>query len=73
MDGGFSFVVLESVPLDKLDPAPTDMAAVVQGLLRAAKYLGQAERVVLEAILVDELGLLDANVRFPRVCLVGRS
>ena len=64
MDGGFSLVVLESVPLDELGPAPTDMAAVVQGLLRVAKYLGQAEGVVLEAIPVDELGLLDAMLAF---------
>ena len=66
-------MVLESVPLDELGPAPTDMAAVVQGFLGVAGYLGQAEGVVLQAILLHELGLLDANLRFPRVCLMDRS
>ena len=46
MDGRFSLVVPESVPLDELGPAPSDMAAVIQGLLGVTEHFGQAEVVV---------------------------
>ena len=70
MDGRFPLVVLEPAPLDELRPAPICVATVVQGLLVIAERFGEEEVVVLEAILVHELGLLDADVLFSRIRLV---
>ena len=59
----------ENSGLDIFDP-PTDAAAVVQGFLGIAEHFGEEEVVVLEAILVHEIGLWDANVLFSEDSLV---
>ena len=53
--------------------SPHRRGPVVQGFLGIAEHFGEEEVVVLEAILVHELGLLDANVLFPRIRLVRSS
>ena len=64
VDGRFSLVVPESVPVDERGPVPTDMVAAVRGFLGVTEHFGQAEVVAFEAILAHELGLLDASVLF---------
>ena len=69
-DGRFHFEIPESVPLGEPRPPSPALPLSYRGFLGVVEHFGQAEVVVLEAVVVYELGLLDANDFFPRVHLV---
>ena len=69
-DGRFHFEIPESVPLGEPGPPSPALPLSYRGFLGVVEHFGQAEVVALEAVLVCELGLLDANDFFPRVHLV---